>query len=66
MKTIKINGMSCHHCVMAVIRALEEIDGIRDIRVSLEKGEATFDEEKPVDITIIREKIKKAGYELGK
>ena len=65
MKTIKINGMSCHHCVMAVTRALEEIDGIKDIRVSVEKGEATFDEEKPVDIKIIREKIKKAGYELG-
>jgi copper chaperone len=65
VKTIKINGMSCHHCVMAVTRALDEIEGIKDVQVSLEKGEAAFDEEKPVDMAIIREKIEKAGYSLG-
>lgn len=65
VKTIKINGMSCHHCVMAVTRALDEIEGIKDVQVSLEKGEAAFDEENPVDMAIIREKIEKAGYSLG-
>jgi copper chaperone len=65
LKTIKINGMSCHHCVMAVTKALGEIEGIKNVQVSLEKGEATFDEESPVDMTILREKIEKAGYELG-
>jgi len=65
VKTIKINGMSCHHCVMAVTRALDEIEGINDVRVYLEKGEATFDEERPVDMAVIREKIEKAGYSLG-
>ena len=42
-------GMSCQHCVMAVTKALGVIEGIKDVRVDLQKGEATFTEEKPVD-----------------
>ena len=64
MTTIKIKGMSCQHCVMAVTKALSSIEGISDVRVDLAKGEATFSEGKPVDRTLIREKIAKAGFEL--
>jgi hypothetical protein len=32
--------------------------------VDLSKGEATFNETKPVDRAIIREQIKKAGFEV--
>jgi len=64
MTTINIKGMSCNHCVMAVTEALNEIDGVKDIKVYLAKGEATFDEAMPVDMNTIREKIKKAGYEV--
>lgn len=62
--TVKINGMSCNHCAMAVTRALNEIDGIKDVKVDLSKGEATFEKERPVDMNTVREKIKKAGYEV--
>ena len=65
MKTVKVKGMSCQHCVKSVKRTLEEIDGIANVTVDLAKGEATFDETHPVDNDLIREKIKKAGYELG-
>lgn len=65
MTTIKIKGMSCNHCVMAVTRALEEIGAIKNVKVDLKKGEATFDEAGPVDIEKIREQIKKAGYDVG-
>jgi copper chaperone len=64
MTTIKIRGMSCQHCVMAVTKALGGIDGIKDVRVDLEKGDATFTEEKPVERTIIRERIAKAGFDV--
>jgi copper chaperone len=64
MTTIKIKGMSCKHCVMAVSRALGGIDGIRDVRVDLEKGEANFAEEKPVDRALISERIARAGFEV--
>ncbi len=64
MKTIRIKGMTCNHCVMAVTKALNEIEGIKDVNVDLEKGEAAFFEEKPVDKSIIKERIEKAGYEV--
>lgn len=63
MKTIKIKGMSCNHCVMAVTRALASIEGIKDISVDLKKGEASFEETVPVDMNIIQERIRNAGYE---
>ena len=65
MKTIKIKGMSCQHCVKAVTRVLGEIDGIEQVRVDLERGEATFEEVTAVSMEVLRERIKKAGFELG-
>jgi len=64
METIKVKGMSCHHCVSAVTHALEEIEGISDVTANLEKAEASFKETKPVDPEVIRRKIREAGYEV--
>ena len=65
MTRIKIIGMSCNHCVMAVTKALSAIEGIQNVKVDLNSGEATFDEMKPVDVAVVRERIKKAGYEVA-
>ena len=65
MKNIKIKGMSCHHCVMQVTKALSSIDGIKDVKVDLESGQASFEETKPVEAKIIADAVKKAGYEVG-
>jgi len=64
MKTIKVKGMSCNHCVMAVTKALNAVDGIENVHVSLETGEATFDETKTVDMAVVKEKVQKAGFEI--
>ena len=64
MATIRIKGMSCQHCVRAVTAALAGIEGIAEVQVDLEKGTATFREEKPVDPALIRERIAQAGYEV--
>jgi len=65
MPTVKIKGMSCKHCVMAVTKALNEIHGITDIKVDLAKGEATYNEATHVDLDIVKAQIAKAGYEVG-
>lgn len=65
MATIQIKGMSCRHCVMAVTKALSGIDGIKDVQVDLEKGEAAFTEEKSIDRALIRERIVKAGFDVA-
>jgi copper chaperone len=65
MATIKIKGMSCNHCVMAVTKALKEIDGIKNVSVDLKGGIATFDQEERVDMDVVRERIRKAGFDVA-
>jgi len=64
MTTVKIKGMSCNHCVMAVQKALSAIEGVKNVNVDLQKGEATFDETTPVDMNTLREAVAKAGYQV--
>ena len=63
-KTIRIKGMSCGHCAQAVTKALEELDGMMDVRVDLDAGTADYEESKPVDPELIRKAVEKAGYQL--
>jgi len=64
MKSIKITGMSCQHCVMAVTKALGALDGIQNVQVDLKTGVATYEEVKPVDAKIVAAAIQKAGYDV--
>jgi copper chaperone len=61
MQTIKISGMSCQHCVRAVTKAIEGVDGVSKVSVSLEKGEATY--EGSAQPEKVKEAVRKAGYE---
>ena len=65
MATIRIKGMTCPHCAMAVTKVLSGIEGIRDVHVDLQKGEASFTEEKLADRALIRERIVKAGFDIA-
>ena len=65
MSTLKIEGMSCMHCVAAVTKALSAVDGVKEVVVDLDRGEATFQEEQPVDSAALTEAIEKAGYKVG-
>ena len=64
MTIIKVNGMSCQHCVASVTKALSEIEGITDVQVNLEKSEATFNQKSPVPKDIIKNAITKIGFEV--
>ena len=62
MTTVKINGMSCQHCVASVTKAIEDVSGVSQVSVDLNKGEATYDGE--VDQLVIKEAITKIGFEV--
>ncbi|HII81396.1 MAG TPA: heavy-metal-associated domain-containing protein [Methanosarcina sp.] len=63
-KTIKVEGMSCGHCVMRVKKAIEGVQGVKKADVSLENKQAVveFDEGK-TDVEKIKAVIKETGYE---
>ena len=62
MMTIKINGMRCQHCVGSARKALEELEGVANVHIDLEKGEASFDGDAAPEL--IRETIAKIGFEV--
>jgi copper chaperone len=64
MKSIKIKGMSCQHCVMVVTKALAALDGVKDVNVDLKSGMATYEDVKAVDPKVVAAVINKAGYEV--
>ncbi len=62
---IRIEGMSCEHCVMQVRKALETLGGIRDSEVSLGTAAVHFDETR-VKREDIEAAIEAAGYTVSR
>jgi copper chaperone len=61
--TVRINGMSCSHCVRAVFTALGGVPGIARADVSI--GQAVIEHDGTVSQEAIREAISIAGYDVA-
>ncbi len=63
--TLKIQGMTCNHCVMRVAKALKAVPGVQDAQVDLQKAEAlvTYDEAK-VALDKLSFAVVEAGYKV--
>lgn len=64
--TLNISGMSCNHCKMKVEKALKTLDGVEDVTVNLEAGQAVvgFDGSK-ISESDLKAVIGDAGYDVG-
>ena len=61
---LKVKGMSCQHCVISVTKALNQLDGIKNVQIDLPKGEVRFDNTKSIASDRIQKAITDAGYEV--
>ncbi|OGW32633.1 MAG: hypothetical protein A2X58_03565 [Nitrospirae bacterium GWC2_56_14] len=63
--TLKIQGMTCNHCVMRVAKALKATAGVQDAQVDLQKGQAvvTYDDAK-VSLDKLSFAVVEAGYKV--
>ncbi|MGX7025980.1 copper chaperone CopZ [Vagococcus hydrophili] len=63
---IKIDGMSCGHCVGKIEKAVNELEGVEKIKVKLKEAEAKikFDETK-IPLDKVMEVITELGYEAS-
>jgi copper ion binding protein len=59
--SIKIDGMSCGHCVARVEKALQKLDGVSVNRVEVGSADVFYDPAK-TPFARIREAIDDAGY----
>lgn len=60
-KILKIDGMSCNHCVATVKKALESVEGVEDAEVSLDEKQAVVVGK--VDPKELVRAVEDAGYE---
>ena len=58
--TLKIDGMKCGGCVANVKQALEVIEGVESVEVSLEQHQATVSG--TADPAVLAEAVTSAGY----
>ncbi|WP_298830025.1 copper chaperone CopZ [uncultured Planococcus sp.] len=63
---LKVQGMSCGHCVNAVETSVGEIQGVSSVKVDLGKGEVAvaYDETK-TSLNEIQEAIEEQGYSVA-
>lgn len=60
--TVKISGMSCNHCVMAVKGALKNLPGVKSLEVKV--GEAVIESDGPVNVEAVKKAVDDAGFEV--
>jgi len=64
--TLKVEGMSCEHCRLAVTRAVSSVPGVSRVEVSLEAKSVSFDcEEGSVALAGIKQAIEAEGYRVA-
>lgn len=62
--TVRIEGMSCGHCVDRVERSLRALEGVAEVRVSLEGGTATVQHDPArVSAEALVQAVAGAGYD---
>lgn len=59
--TLKIEGMSCQHCVMRVKKSVEELGGVSKSEVDVGSAHVVYDDSK-VKKEDIEAAVRKAGY----
>ena len=61
---IKVEGMSCGHCVMRVKKAIEAVEGVRKVDVDLPHKQAVVEyEEGKANLEKVKAAVREAGYE---
>ena len=64
-ETIKVEGMTCQHCVQTITDALNNITGLNTVNVDLVKKEVSVKfNENETELKKISDKIIEVGFEL--
>lgn len=61
---LKVEGMSCHHCVNAVEKAMKELGAEGKVSLAERIVEVNYDESK-LSVEAIKEAIEEQGYDVA-
>ena len=62
--TLKIEGMSCQHCVMHVKKAVDSVNGVSFSDVAIGSAKVVYDDSRSDKDAIVRA-VRKAGYKIS-
>ncbi|MDS9472900.1 copper chaperone CopZ [Sporosarcina pasteurii] len=64
-EVLKVEGMSCNHCVNAIETNVGELNGVNNVKVSLEENNVTIDFDKAkTTLDKIKETIEDQGFDV--
>ncbi len=64
--TLKVDGMSCGHCVKAVEGSVGDLNGVVNVKVHLENGTVDIEyNSNDVSLDKIKETIDDQGYDVN-
>ncbi|HOO39410.1 MAG TPA: heavy-metal-associated domain-containing protein [Deltaproteobacteria bacterium] len=63
IRTLKIQGMSCGHCVKALKKELDKIDGLTVHSVEIGSAKVSWNG-KEIDETVLAAAVNEAGFRL--
>lgn len=63
--SLEIRGMTCGHCERAVTKALQDVEGVSRVEVSLEKGEARVEASPDADPLKMVAAVEEEGYDAA-
>ncbi len=61
--TLKIEGMSCMHCVGRVKQAIDALSGVQEAKVEVGTAQVSFDDS-ALSTEAIAEAVVKSGYKV--
>lgn len=60
----QVEGMTCGHCVNAVTAEIKKLNGVSDVRITLDTGAVQVDSSVSLDLDDVAAAVDEAGYSL--
>jgi len=61
---LKVQGMTCEHCVRTVKNAVSSIEGVSHVEVYLDRGLVRVQSERDIPVEEIKRAIEEWGYKV--
>lgn len=62
--TLKVEGMSCQHCVDTVKKAVEKTTGVKSAQINLKEKTVVVEHDESADIHEIKNAIEDEGFSI--
>ena len=64
-RTLRVEGMTCSHCVRAVTDEVSRLEGVTSVDVQLDGGLVTVTADRPLDDAELAAAVDEAGYSVA-